>query len=296
MRALAITALLAAVALAGCFGGNDDTTEEHDHKDHDHCDPLDVANYTAEECEETPVDPGMGGNDTPAPPVPNVLPNATLTMTGPKGVIGAHDWIKPGDWMVFSAVGSTDADGEVALIGLTVTDGNGTRTAQLMEGGMFVDANFTFSHVGPVNVTIRVLDDDGEGVIRVASTAVNDVKVHNLEFTAAAPTGSADDCARPGESDDGGVPDVITNNVAKKSSISVQKGAMWISAVITSGEGSIAICDPDDNAISPAGTDVSTNDDADLSRAGQYNLMVYAGAGGDITIESVVHYEPKAAA
>lgn len=298
MRTVTLLAMMAlmTVSLSGCLGfGDDDPKDEDEHgDDHDHCDGSDALNHSAEECPDDDQD-GDDGNETEEPPAPNELPTAVLTMTGPDGVLNATSHVLPGANVTFSAAGSSDPDGEVALAGLTVTDSNGTRTAQLFQDGAFANATFQFGSVGPVNVTIRVLDDDGEGVIRVGSFAVNDLVQKTEEFTTPAPTGSADDCEPPAS---GTVPPLATNNFAAKSTFSVQRGAQWIEATVTSGDASIAICSPDGEALSGAGSDsVATEDDTNSTLAvnAQYYVMVLAGgSGGEVGIDILVHYEPKA--
>lgn len=289
MTFLALVALMS-VSLSGCLGFGDDADEDDHGDDHDHCDPSDAANYTAEECpgHQPPADQ----NETPEPEVPNQLPDAVLNMTGPDGPLNGTSYVLPGANVTFSAAASSDPDGQVALVGLTVTDANGTRTAQLFQDGAFVDATFSFTSVGPVNVTVRVLDDEGEGVIRVASFAVNDLITKTESFSAAAPTGSADACEAPS-----GTPPLVTNNFAARSTFSVQRGAQWIEAAVTGGSAQIAICSPEGEAMSGAGTEVETEDDGNstLPVNAQYYVMVLSkgATGGEVTIDVLVHYEPK---
>ncbi len=304
MRAVTFLALvgLMTVSLSGCLGFGDDTKkddQEEEHGEHDHCDQSDVLNYSVEECTEMPD--LEDGNTTNEPVVPNQLPVANLTLTTDDGmVLNATSYITPGMNITFSAMGSTDPDGVVSLVGLTVVDSNGTRTAQLFENGAFVNATMRFDSVGPVNITVRVLDDDGEGVIRSATAAVNDLTTDSIEFDSNAPTGSADTCQAPGASS--GAPPLITNAYSAKSSFSVQKGAQWISAKVTSGSGEIAICTPGDpgTKLSDAGTDVSSEDDTNSTMPvnAQYYIMVLKkGSGpGPVGIEVMVHYEAKPAA
>lgn len=295
MRAWTFLALMAlmSMSLSGCLGfGDDDKSDDGDHGEHDHCDPEDLVNYTAEECvDDPPVDDGNGTVD---PPTVNQLPNATLAMTGPDGILNATSYVQPGANVTFSAANSTDSDGEIALAGLTVTDSNGTRTAQLFADGAFTDVTLQFNNVGPVNVTLRVLDDQGEGVIRVASFAVNEHVLKVEDYDGPAPTGSADACEAPGASSN--VPPLVTNSYSSRSSFGVQTGAQWIEATVVSGSAEIAICAPDGTALSEAGTAVQTMDDTNstLPVNAQYYIMVLAGSAGSVTIDILVHYEPKA--
>ncbi len=286
MRLLSFPIVIAlmTIGLSGCFGSGDTPPTDPVET----CDDEARMNVTNEECYE-------------APALPNVLPNATLTITDDAGrELNASAYVLVGSNMTFSANGSVDPDGEISLIGISVTDANGTRTAQLFDNGTFVDVKLRFDVAGPVNITMNVLDDDGEGVTRVARTAVNEMLSETFTFDANAPSGSADACQAPGASS--GAPGLITDSYALKGSFSVAKGAQWISAKVTSGSGEIAICSPGDpgTALSAAGTEVNTEDDGNstLTVNPQYYVMVLkkGAGGGTVTVETMVHFETKTAA
>lgn len=274
---------LLAISLSGCFGDDETPTPEPVET----CSEEDKLNATNVACYE-------------APPLPNQLPNATLTMTDDTGrVLDASTFILAGSNITFSALGSSDPDGTIAAVGLSIKDGSGERTAQLFANGTFVNVTLAFDAAGPVNVTVSVLDNAGEGVIRTARTAVNEILLDTLTFEGPAPSGSADACEAPGASS--GVPGLVTNNYALKSLFSVPVQSQWISAKITDGSGEIAICSPGDpgTALSEAGTDVATADEANatLEVSGQYYIMVLSksNSGGEVAIETMVHFETKPA-
>ncbi len=283
LSALPVIMSLLAISLSGCFGDDEAPPQEPVET----CSEQDILNETNEACYEPPA-------------LPNVLPDAVLTMTDADGrALDASTFVLVGSNITFSAAGSSDPDGSIAAVGLSIADGSGERTAQLYANGTFVDVTLPFDTAGPVNVTISVLDNAGEGVIRKAMTAVNEVFSATLSFEGPAPSGSADACEAPGASS--GVPGLVTNNYALKSMVSVGKGAHWISATIADGSGEIAICAPGDpgTALSDAGTDVDTADEenATLEVGAQYYIMVLSksNSGGDVTIETMVHFETKPA-
>jgi hypothetical protein len=242
------------------------------------------------------VDTGNGtvdpeGNDTVEPELPNQLPTAMLTMTADDGtVLDNFTAIKPGQTITFSAVGSSDPDGTIDLIGLTVRDTNNTRVAQLLEGGAFVNATYKFDYVGPINVTIRVLDNRGEGVVVYYDRAVNYREAKSETPPLFIPNQSGCNPA----SSAGGTP-LIDNQFYHKEPFNVQAGAKWFSAVST-GTQRITICDKTDTqlATGTAGA-AATGVDAWATGTEYYVAFFPSSANTEMNFEIIVHYEDKRA-
>ncbi len=281
MQLVAIASTLVLVSLAGCFGSDDPPAADPDPV----CDEAAKMNATNEDCYE-------------APPTPNVLPTAMLTVTDAAGnAMNRSTYVVVGDMLTFSAAGSSDADGNITLIGLSVADGSGVRTASLYDNGTFVDVTLQMNASGPVRALISVLDDDAGANTSAVMTAVNEVLTETLSFDGATPSGSADACEAPGASS--GAPPLVTNAYALPETFAVTADAHWISAKITAGEGEIAICGPGSpgTALSDAGTDVATQDDPNSTlepNSFYYIMVLKKSTPGDVTMDIMVHFETKA--
>lgn len=245
-------------------------------------------------CPEDPVDPGAVppvGNDTSEPGAPNELPVPALTMTdGDGNVLGPNSFITPGMNITFSAVGSSDPDGTIDLIGLTVADTNSTRNTQLLQGGNFVDAIYVFDHVGPVNVTLRVLDDRGEG------TVLNAMAYVNAQFSASGniPQNFALDDASSCSPPDDSTGQTLTNDLHwHEVGFSVNAGAKWISADVT-GTHDLALCDKSGSLIVAGEAPMIASEEGVYAPGVGYYLVITGSGDYDATV--TVHYEPKPAA
>src|SRR5688572_529771 len=124
MRSVPVAILLStAVLLAGCSGGGEDDlhytcpggAEVHgeDHPD---------ANTTTDLAKFCPGSTTSGSRSNTTSQAPNVLPTLLLTITDDNGT-ETPVTLKGGN-LTFDAAGSTDSDGSIAGIAVTVTDSN----------------------------------------------------------------------------------------------------------------------------------------------------------------------------
>lgn len=309
MRANHLVMLLAVslVGFSGCLGFGDDGGGADDDcpaDDHAH----DNGNATEEHGHDCPAqtdggteDPLGNQTDLNGTDVPNELPVASLNMSTDDGaIVNATSFVFVGTNITFSAEGSTDPDGTIDLVGLTVRDSNSTRTAQLFQDGAFAPATFLFEHEGTVNVTLRVLDDRGEATVIETATFVNRVQggTQNIQLAGGTASGaSADDCESPSSTPSN---TLTADATSKPFGFQVAAGAQWIEATLTAGSGEIAICSPDGDDLSDAGSDtVMTREDVvDLPPGIDYYVFVLSGSSpnADYTVEIVVHHEPRPAA
>src|SRR5688572_29100225 len=162
MRSVPVAILLStAFLLAGCSGGDggdelhyvcSNGTEIHadDHPEVNATKAEDLAKF----CPGGSTSTGSRSNTTSA--APNVPPTLVLKITNPDGEETPVTLVDGN--LTFDATGSTDSDGSVAGIAVTVTDSNVTRTATLYDAAkkQFTTATFMFDRPGPVNVTVAM--------------------------------------------------------------------------------------------------------------------------------------------
>lgn len=324
MRIVVVSGLLVALGLSGCLGFGDEGEHDGDKQPNtgfDDCPeqgddamvddaaseegngsvellqiPLRQQNETLPTENNETYNPEIaesGATDCPGdvPVGPNELPIPVLALSSNGVVLDDFTAIYPGDSILFSAVGTSDPDGEVDLIGLTVKDANSTRNVNLMEDGAFVDATLVFDHVGPINLTMRVLDDRGEGVVLHRTAAVNLVVEDTAETVVAVPADDVADC-EPAES---GTSQTLTNSehwYAK--TFSVTADTRWIS-VTTSGDQSVGICSPDGTSLA-TGTGSAMTADQTWPAGIDYRVVATpAGANESFTVRIEVHYEAQPA-
>ncbi|MGB1585814.1 MAG: hypothetical protein ACPHID_02055 [Thermoplasmatota archaeon] len=292
---LLLTLLL--VPLSGCLGFGDEGEDDHS----DDCDHLEGDAHDA--CHEAEGGHGGEGNETHGgngghegneTEVPNELPNATLIMTADSDgrVLTGTDFILPGENVTFSAVGSSDSDGEIDLIGLTVKDSNETRTVQLLDdAGNFVNVSLQFNYVGAVEVTLRVLDNRGEGIQLASNVFVNERETH---------TTAADNLYAPNQS--GCTPAgyneqaiLIAQQFYTNEPFIVNAGAKWFSVSAT-GTDHVAICGPD-GELATGGSAAETEEGNWTPSPRDYYVAIYPdGPATSVDFEIIVHYESKPAA
>lgn len=222
--------------------------------------------------------------------VSTVPPVADLVMTADDGTVqNGTTFILTDQNVTFSAAGSSD-DGTIQLAALTVTDSNSTRTVQLYDGG-FQDVTLPFAHEGPVNVTLRVLDDAGEVDLVESMLYVNRLHSLTIAVDAALPAGhSADACDFPDDT-----ASVVWQPFMDRTKFIVNSGAMWISAEMTSGSGEYALCDPGHAPLTEASSSAveTARDGSPLTPSPQYAVFgVSTGGVDDLTFDVMVHYEP----
>lgn len=285
-----------AVLLAGCAGGNGD------HEDETYTCP----NGTVLNLEDFPEHhnatfnpaskcPGGGSGSattttTQAPNIPPVLVVKTFDSMGNETKVTLL-----GGNLTFSAEGSTDPDGQISGIAVTVTDSNTTRTASLYDAvsGQFKSATFMFDRPGVVNVTVAMVDDRAGFTINQTNVYVNHMQTLGPDQYILAggnniPTNSA--C-------NGGDP-LVNAQYYKSKDFTVHAGVTYIEA--TASGGRITICDPADTPVSNSGTSVVTNEGEELPAPQgieSYSVSVFSTAPySTISIEVLVHYEPREAA
>ncbi len=311
-RNLLLMLTLALVPMSGCLGfGDNETAETETPQDcpdraEDHGeesmeaegqeDPALNVTLSGLTVAETSPEPPAGQNGTQtdgcphvAPPTPNSLPTAVLTMTDAEGNPVNGTAIQMGETITFSAAGTEDTDGSIDLIGLTVSDANGTRNAALYEDGAFVDVTLLFEHAGTVNVTLRVLDDDGEGTIVEATTFVNAVETGSRDMTLFDP--DAKGCNPHLHHDQAGL---VGNYFRVKDTVNVQAGVQWISVEAT-GVRHVVICNASAETLASGDSGASTADDpaSSMEPSPEYFIALYPSAP-DTTVAwtTVLHYEP----
>lgn len=139
-----VSCLLLALALSGCFGGDDG-----DEKDDD--------NTTGPGNGTPPAD-----NNTTAPPEPNLPPIAFFNVTVQNATESSEPWIvRSGEnaTFVFDASASRDPDGNITNYVWKITKGTREFTSTEKVYRLDVD-NFGGTDAGVYEVTLRVVDDD----------------------------------------------------------------------------------------------------------------------------------------
>lgn len=295
--------VLSSLLLAGCSGGDGDKELRYvcangteinadDHPEANATKAEDLAKF----CPKTSTTGSKSNTTSQAPNVPPVL---VLNITDGGGNV-TNVILLDGN-LTFDATGSSDPDGSIAGIAVTITDSNTTKTATLYDAAKkeFKSATFTFDRPGPVNVTVAMVDERAGFTVNQTHVYVNQV----VQATAAtiqfpSPGAGFDDCT--GGQDQGPVNgDLYEAQFYKKNSFTVVPGVTKIVAV-DDADTVLTICGPDDLAKSEPGNPTETFPDAELpppSGIAGYYVTSYANGPGESTAPVVtVHYEPQAAA
>lgn len=237
-------------------------------------------------------------NSTSLPP--NKLPVLTLSIKGDGGN-ATNVTLLDGN-LTFDATGSTDPDGQVTGIAVTIQDSNTTRTAALFDPAKktFKPATFKFDRPGIVNVTVAMVDDRAGFTVNQTKVYVNQL-VHSTPQTIQLPNPGV------GISDCGGGTDTPAANgdlyeaqFYKEYSFTVVPGATYVEASDASEDASLTICSPADVALSETGNPVVTLPDSDLTPPAGIESY-YVGATSSAQSNSVgpailIHYDPRPAA
>lgn len=307
MRSVLVALVVLSALLAGCTGdGGKDDPNTYACPDGTEIDLDGIPgseNSTFNPLSKCPKSSGSSSSNS----TPNVLPTLSLTVTDDAGnetVVGTL----MGN-LTFSAEGSTDADGSITGIAVSVTDSNTTRTASLFDpvAKAFKPATFKFDRPGVVNVTVAMVDDRAGFTVNQSKVYINhpqNLAPVNIQLGGG---GVAVDSACGGNDDVGPVRgDLYEAQYYKEYSFALLEGATFVEA--TSNAGDITICSPhvegayDSTPLSETGSRATvTNPGVALpAPVGTQSYYVSAtlpsGGGQDVGVTVVVHYEPQEAA
>jgi hypothetical protein len=319
MRALLVAALVFVAALAGCSGKKGDADEDLHYKcsdgtevhSDDYAEALEnltedsqIKDFLKTKCPKSGSGTGSKSNSTSL--APNVLPILKLNVTDAGG--NATLVTLKGGNLTFSAAGSSDPDGTISAIAITVKDSNQTRTRSLYDATTkkFTSAKFVFDRAGPVNVSVAMVDDRAGFTTNVSHVYINE-KFHIEAPLDPDPQVANDACegARPtfGTAGQEGSGPVVDSRYFKSATFTVSGVAQYIEATPTKAK--VTICDPEYAPISDAKqtTTVLSNNAEPLPPplgAKAYSVGMYLaspGAPGTATsVDVTVHYDPRPAA
>jgi hypothetical protein len=305
MRSAVSVAILvsASFLLAGCSGdkGKEDFHYVCANGLEIHGDDHPTANSTADLAKYCPKSSTSGSKTNTTSQAPNVLPTLVLTVTDDNGTPTPVTLLDGN--LTFSAVGSTDSDGSIAGIAVTVTDSNTTRTATLYDAAKkeFKDATFSFDRAGPVNVTVAMVDDRAGFVVNQTKVYVNQL-VTKSGGAIQLPSGGQ---ALPGMDACEGGDNLVEAPYFKTVSIDVVPGATRIDVTAGSGgdDALMTICAADFTRLSDEkvagmvstlpGVVIPTPSGTTFNFVGVYSDTAQ---GMDTDVSILVHYEPQAAA
>jgi hypothetical protein len=301
MRSAVLVALLVTTAalFAGCSGKDEDdhtytcangtTLDLEKFPDH-HNSTFNAASHCT----------ASHTNSTSLPP--NKLPILTLKISD--GTNATNVTLLNGN-LTFDATGSTDPDGQVTGIAVTIQDSNTTRTAALYDPAKktFKTATFKFDRPGVVNVTVAMVDDRAGFTVNQTKVYVNHQQNGLSPGTIQIPSSTVNDNpCNPTPADP-----LLNADLYKRQSITVVQTATYITATVVSGDVTIGLCSPntDDERYGHLISSVAT--DAIISNDGEalppppgitsYGIGIVANdASQTAVIDVVVHYDPRPAA
>lgn len=296
MRSAVLVALLvtSAAMLAGCSKKDDD--------DHSYSCPngttIDLEKYpdhhnaTFNAASHCPGYTTSKSNSTSLPP--NQLPILKLKVTDGKNETKIA--LLNGN-LTFDAAGSSDPDGSVTGIAVTIQDSNTTRTAALFDPAKktFKTATFRFDRPGVVNVTVAMVDDRAGFTVNQTHVYVDQVflpPAQSLQAPNPDPIGATTPAC-------GGFNPLIDAQYYKPFDFPVVAGATWVEATATS-EALLTICSPDDAALSPEKVNpVQTTPATPLpppAGIDSYYVSAYldTGPNAQVSVQPTItiHYEP----
>lgn len=306
--ALLVASLIAVSTVAGCFGGGGD--DDHDHLTYtctggkviDAEDYADHENLTLDDLmAKCPGSTTTRTTTTSTPSAPNVLPTVSLKVMDDGGNETLVTLVDGN--LTFDASNSTDSDGNITGVAVSVTDANQTRTASLFDpvSKTFKTATFKFDRPGVVNVTLAVVDDRAGFVTNVSNVYVNEMvntpanAIQSPQADLAGNSPMHDPCTGA-EGPLGSSHTIADANYYQTVTIPVQANATFI--VATSTEDVVmTICSPDGTPVSPELVDGTVTSDQPLplpaDATKNYQLAFYATLVPATTAAVVVvHYEP----
>lgn len=307
--------VLTSVLMAGCAkdDGEGDLhyvcangTEIHadDHPEANATEAEDLAKFCARSST-------TGSRSNTTSQAPNVLPTLVVNVTDDGGNATVVTMIDGN--LTFSAAGSTDSDGTIAGIAVTVTDSNTTRTATLYDAAKkaFKSATFRFDRAGPVNVTVAMVDDRAGFTVNQTHVYVNHLQTLGPK-TVLIPADGVVPGVVPGTSACNGGDPLTSAQYYTEMRFDVASHASFVEATASTtgldtgpagalpSGASITICSPSKEALSDSGETVATRPDATLPPpvgTQSYYIGVYATfPQSSVAVDVLVHYEPRAAA
>ncbi|MGB0652134.1 MAG: hypothetical protein ACPGQL_02940 [Thermoplasmatota archaeon] len=297
-----LSLLLVSAAVAGCLG--DDDGDDHGSEtftcedgtildleaiEGHHDEGFDAESHCPDGDGHGDGDDHGDGNETV---VPNIPPTISLSVSDANGTTNST---MLGGSLTFDATGSADEDGTLEGVAVVVTDSNQTRAASLFANGAFTPQTFMFDRPGVVSVIVSALDDSGDITTLETEVYVNHPQPgkgfgFNLADYGA---NSATDCQGFFESLGGANP--VDPLIFAAFKFDVLDGATSVTAEVVSGTAEIAICDPELNAISEAGSSVTTADGTNFTKSIDYFVAAIPQGvppvGNDVVIDVTVFYD-----
>jgi hypothetical protein len=243
---------------------------------------------------------GSGTNTTGS--APNVLPTLVLTTTDDGGNV-TNVTMLDGN-LTFSAEGSTDSDGSITGIAVSVTDSNTTRTASLYDAATksFKSASFNFDRAGVVRVTVAMVDDRAGFTVNQSKVYVDEEQqIGGANVQLPAPPAGMETC--------GGMDDLLEASFYKEFTFAVVDNATWVEASSSNEAAELTICGPKaegedtSEVLSDSGNPVETTEGVALPAAGGVSSYYIAavlsdptGANSAVPVTVIVHYGPRPAA
>lgn len=300
MRSAVFVALLvtSAALLAGCSGKDKESDFRVTCPDGKELNSKDFGNVsTTPDLLKRCTGAGSKTNTTSLPP--NQMPVLKLKITD--GTNETKVTLVDGN-LTFDAAGSSDPDGTITGIAVTVTDSNTTRTATLYDPAKktFKTATFLFDRPGVVNVTVAMVDDRAGFTVNQTKLYVNELQVGAAQ-TIQLPNG-ADTISSPCDIGD----EIVGAQFWKQYSFNVANGATLIEAIATTesdtqaGSALLTICGPDKSEMSEPGNPTVASGGPFPAATGiatyYVGMTLEGGATTEVTPTVLVHYEPGATA
>jgi hypothetical protein len=308
MRSAVLVAILvtSAALLAGCSGKKEDD-------DHAFTCPngttLDLEkfpdhhNATFNPVSHCPHASTSASNSTSL--APNQLPILKLKVTDGKNETPVT--MLNGN-LTFDASGSSDPDGQVTGIAVTVQDSNTTRTAALFDPAKktFKPATFKFDRPGVVNVTVAMVDDRAGFTVNQTHVYVNHLQmkegavIHLPSNGGAAPAGM--DPCKGATGDAGSEGAIVDANYFKSIDFDLFAGATRVDVTADAGEAAhLTICNPAKDTALGSGDGTATTDPGVAlpppTGIASYSVGVYSNDEPEMStaMTVLVHYEPQTA-